>query len=90
MSTNQNCEFVEFEPGQWIYILENYSAPKNAWDWREHATSYGPFSSYETASAHLLRWHANPGGATINRFASVKRRPPDETLRHLVRDARLR
>jgi hypothetical protein len=37
-------------------------APKNSWDWREHARAYGPFPSQDAAVKHLQSNHANPGG----------------------------
>lgn len=91
MSTNSECEFIQVEPTKWFYILEDYSAPKNAWDWREHATCYGPFPTEDAADAHLRRNHANPGGATVSEL------PPgvtsldltkDETLARLIKEAR--
>jgi hypothetical protein len=72
MSTNSECEFIEPTPGQWFYILEDYNAPKNAWDWREHARCYGPFPSYNAADKHLIRNHANPGGSSTVDHASFR------------------
>jgi len=65
MSTGLNCEFVEPKSGEWYYILEDWNAPKQAWDWRDFATAYGPFASEEEANEHLRENHANPGGAEI-------------------------
>ena len=62
MSTGLNCEFVSPKGDLWYYILEDYSAPKVTWDWKEYATCYGPFSSFEAAYNHLHRCHSNPGG----------------------------
>lgn len=62
MSTNSNCSFLEVKKGEWYYILEDFNAPKNAWDWREYATAYGPFRDFDTAHQHLHDHHANPGG----------------------------
>lgn len=62
MSTNSNCEIIQVKPAEWYYILEHTFAPKNAWDWREHASAYGPFPDEEKALEHLIRNHANPGG----------------------------
>lgn len=62
MSTGLECEFIEAKRDQWYYLLENGSAPKNAWDWREYATAYGPFPSENAAEEHLDENHANPGG----------------------------
>ena len=64
MSTNSECEFVEQDDG-WIYRLEDYHAPKNAWDWRENSKTYGPFPSFEVAVQHLRDHHANPGGYSV-------------------------
>ena len=68
MSTNSECLIIQVRPDQWYYILEDYNAPKNAWDWREYATSYGPFVSEEAADEHLADNHANPGGSTTMRL----------------------
>lgn len=67
MSTGCECEFVEHEDGTWTYRLEDYHAPKNAWDWREYSTEYGPFGSYPEATDHLHRNHANPGGWSVHK-----------------------
>lgn len=63
MSTGLNCEFIEPVQGKWFYILQDSFAPKIEWDWREHATCYGPFDSEEMANEHLRNNHANPGGS---------------------------
>lgn len=65
MSTNSECEFFIFN-AQHFYVLEHYNAPKNAWDWRDHATCYGPFPTREKAKEDLDRNHANPGGWNEN------------------------
>jgi hypothetical protein len=65
MSTNSECHFFQWgEGGKWYYLLEDYNAPKNAWDWREYATCYGPFDTEEKADYALRNGHANPGGST--------------------------
>lgn len=69
MSTGLSCEFLWLKAagkpdGEWFYILEDWNAPKNAWDWHEYATAYGPFPTEAAANEHLRRHHANPGGAT--------------------------
>lgn len=66
MSTNSECAFIEVEKGKWYYILEDYNAPKNSWDWMEYATCYGPFPDYEAANTHLSANHPNPGGCSIS------------------------
>ena len=62
MSSGLNCHFLENEPGKWYYLLEQWNAPKTAWDWRENADCYGPFPTFEKAHEHLGRHHSNPGG----------------------------
>ena len=61
MSTGLNCELLETNDG-WFYILEHGNAPKEAWDWMDYATAYGPFTSKAAATRHLGTNHANPGG----------------------------
>lgn len=68
MSTNNECMVVEYKPGQWYYVLEHYNAPKNSWDWREHASAYGSFSSEEAALRHLAKNHANPGSHYVETY----------------------
>ena len=86
MSTGLNCTFEETEPGKWYYVLEDYGAPKNAWDWRENATAYGPFGSLDDAIDHLGRMHANPGGYFVNRYSD--RAKLSAVLRELIAKAR--
>jgi hypothetical protein len=62
MSTGLNCVFLEEKPGRWHYVLEDYNAPKNSWDWMEYAKAYGPFQTEDKAADHLSDHHANPGG----------------------------
>lgn len=86
MSTGLECFFAEVTPGEWFYVLEHGSAPKNAWDWKEYATAYGPFASFEDARDHLQRHHANPGG-----WSSYEYEPNaewSETEQRLFADAR--
>jgi hypothetical protein len=90
MSTGCNCVFVEVKPGEWFYILEDYSAPKNAWDWREYAEAYGPFPTYEVANAHLHDNHANPGGHWTHKYDPAKPYRPDEVETKLFEAARNR
>jgi hypothetical protein len=91
MSTNSECAFIERKPGEWFYILEDYHAPKNAWDWREYATAYGPFPTEEAAQQHLFDNHANPGGASITPYQDgyveddVAKRLFDEAPKHTRR-----
>lgn len=60
MSRQRGCEFIEPEPGKWYMLLDD-SDIANAWDWRENADCYGPFSSLDTAFEELYK-HSNPGG----------------------------
>lgn len=90
MSTGLECEFVPVTTSTpspttvWFYILENWNAPKMAWDWREYATAYGPFASYEEADAHLTKNHPNPGGHMICDPVTE----PDRVLADLIKGAR--
>lgn len=85
-STNSECEFIEFEPNKWYYILEDYDAPEDAWDWRMNATAYGPFRTEDNANEHLVSNHANPGGATIEEYSPEHAK--DEVLVDLIKKAR--
>jgi hypothetical protein len=64
MSVCRNCEFFEYQPGSWYYIVENTNSPKNCWDWTEpeYSEVCGPFRSQDEAHTHLHENHANPGG----------------------------
>ena len=84
MSTNSECSIIEVSTNKWFYILEDYNAPKNAWDWREHASAYGPFPSEEAAIKHLDDNHANPGGFGTSPL------PQGVTTRDLDKDATLK
>jgi hypothetical protein len=88
MSTGLNCEFVNVEDKGWYYILEHGNAPKNAWDWREYASAYGPFTSEEQAQTHLHNNHANPGGWSSGEV-SKEQLKGDKTLQDLLKDARI-
>jgi hypothetical protein len=83
-STGLSCELIEWKPGEWYYILEHGNAPKNAWDWREYASAYGPFSSEEEAHDHLSNNHANPGGYSVDTY---RERGKDEVMDRLIADA---
>lgn len=85
MSTNSECLFIEYKPGQWFYILEDYHAPKNAWDWMEYATAYGPFASFDTADTHLQENHANPGGYSTHGYREDETH--SESLERLIKEA---
>jgi hypothetical protein len=81
MSTNRSCEFFEFEPHVWFYLLE-YDGFEDAWDWRENAGCYGPFGGLDEARIHLRENHANPGGSMVARYEPAY--SADETLKALV------
>lgn len=85
MSTGLNCFFIEVEPGAWYYLLEEGNAPKNAWDWREFSTAYGPFGDVKQAQTHLMDEHANPGGWTVDPYEPG--RQPDEVLAAKIAEA---
>ncbi len=84
-STGLECQFIEYKPGQWYYLLENWNSPKGAWDWREFAFAYGPFSSYKAAREHLADYHANPGGSSTLEYAPEH--AEDDVLKKLIADA---
>lgn len=86
MSTGFECNFVEFQPGAWYYVLQRWDCPRGAWDWREYADCYGPFPSKEAADEHLRDHHANPGGSSTIRYSPDH--ATDEVLVRLVREAR--
>lgn len=84
MSTGLECEMIEEAEGVWWYMLEQGSAPKNAWDWREYADLYGPHVSYEAACEHLRANHANPGGHGVTERANFT---PDANFERLKAEA---
>jgi hypothetical protein len=85
MSTNSNCHFIEVEPGEWYYLLEDSNAPKDAWDWREFATAYGPFADLAKAQQDLHEEHANPGGAWVLPYKADQKL--DEVVRARIAEA---
>src|SRR5690554_5376739 len=58
-STGQDCRFIEEQPGEWYYELE---------DWGGEYTQYGPFKSLEEGERHLRDNHANPGGWSVHYY----------------------
>jgi len=80
MSTGLNCDFFEPEKDKWYYVLQDWSCPVGAFDWREHATCYGPFHSEDDAIRHLSDNHANPGGWGTTPFEDFKTSPVWEKL----------
>ncbi len=83
MSTGLECEFVKVN-GEYFLVLEEGTAPKQVWDWREFAKAYGPFRSELQARDFLCAHFANPGGYTC---AGDKDIEPDEVLADLLKDA---
>lgn len=91
MSTNSECLFVQIKADEWFYVLEDYSAPKNAYNWMDHATAYGPFKTEDEANKHLRDNHANPGGScTEELIEGVAERDlsGDDVLSNLIAEAR--
>lgn len=86
MSTNSECEIVGLDNGQWFWVLEDYNAPKNAWDWREYASCGGPYSTADRAHADMLRGRANPGGHGKTEM-TVGQAMADKVLRELIEGA---
>lgn len=85
MSTNSECHIFEYQPNQWYYLLQDWSCPHGAWDWREHASCFGPFNTDDAAITHLGRNHANPGGWWRMEYAEFK---TDEVYDKAVKEAR--
>ena len=88
MSTGLECLFLEKNDGEWYYILENWNAPKHAWDWLDYATAYGPFNSEAKAREDLSTNHANPGGSSMIRrdhykqLSDSQREKYEDLIRH--------
>lgn len=85
MSSNLECLIFEAAPGQWYYALESDFGHKNAWDWREEASAYGPFDTNDAAVEHLLNNHSNPGGWSDEPFNPE--RPLSAVMQRLVAEA---
>jgi len=64
MSQILETVFIEPQPGQWYYLLEEPTAPTEAMDWRDYAKAIGPFSSYEEADAYFCENEVSTSGAT--------------------------
>lgn len=84
MSTNSECMFIERKPGQWFYALENCDAPKNSFDWIEHAQAFGPFKSFDVAREHLRANHANPGGYHMVSYEDHTKQEERPALKQLL------
>lgn len=66
MSSNRNLGFIEQTPNNWFYVLEDWSAPSDSWDWHEYAKAYGPFSNLEAAQEHQYDFsRISTGGSEI-------------------------
>jgi len=68
VSTGYQCLFFKWAENEWYYLLQDWTCPVGAWDWREYSTAYGSFEDKEKAIDHLNNNHANPGGwiTTVN------------------------
>ncbi len=66
MSIGLECCFVERNFGEWYYLLENSTTPKNAYDWRDYANAYGPFKSQDLAHKDLIANHSS-----LDRFSVI-------------------
>lgn len=90
MSTGSECQFLEIRRNAWYYILEDGGAPDDAWDWRDYASAYGPFSSFDLAHDHLRENHANPGGhweRALQAGEETLLTDRDKTLARLIAEA---
>lgn len=76
----------ENQPNEWYYALESSFGDKNAFDWREDASAYGPFTTYDEACKHLAAHHSNPGGHSMIEFADMQNER-DEVTEELVKGA---
>ena len=66
MSTGLNCQMLKNpKTGEWFYVLQSFSCPAFANDWRDYSRATGPFASEAEADEHLGKNEANPGGYTI-------------------------
>ena len=85
MSTGLECEFVEYTPGTWYYVLQYKFPSAQEEDWWDYAHAFGPFASYDAAWDHLRRTQPNPGGHLYSEY------DPQymglETLRNLIAEA---
>jgi hypothetical protein len=61
----QELHFIEVSAGEWFYVLEHKSAPKDAWDWMENADAFGPFPTLEAAQDHEYQSDSDTSGAEI-------------------------
>lgn len=87
MSTGLECEFIEYEPGRWYYILQNWDCPRMCWDWHEYATAYGPFTTEEEADQHLRDTQPNPGGSSTQAYDEIHAARRNAVLVDLIKHA---
>jgi hypothetical protein len=88
VSTGLECFFIEVEPRQWYYVLQNGDCPVQAWDWREYATAYGSFDTFEQAVEHMHKNHPNPGGYWGETYDPDAPPKVDDVLKGLIAEAR--
>lgn len=88
MSTGYSCTFVRTKGDEWFYAIEDGWGPKNAFDWRDFAVSFGPFKTEDEAINHMQANHANPGSWYTNDNAENK--DLDATWDKLIAQARQR
>lgn len=87
MSTGFECEYVEYQPGEWYWVLQDWDCPKGAWNWREYATVTGPFTTEDEARKHLLANNANPGGSWTIPYAELASHDGAESYAKLIAEA---
>ncbi len=81
MVCDLTCEFIEPTRDTWFYIIQNWTCPSDAWDWREDATCYGPFRTYEEGKEHLKASFCDSENQNIFPFAYYQ---PDDTYQKLI------
>jgi hypothetical protein len=67
MSTGATCHFIEKNQNKWYYELQDWPYGECS----EYST-YGVFSTYESAVEHLVKNHANPGGWSVSEYIETK------------------
>lgn len=87
MGQSRELHYIEPEPKRWFYVLEDADAPKDAWDWHDHAKCYGPFETDHEAHDHLFRESGvRTTGATITGHEDYR---PSLSLERLIARATL-
>jgi hypothetical protein len=88
MSTGLECLFLGRSKEEWYYVLENWDAPKNAFDWLDYATAYGPFKNEDKAREDLNYNHPNPGGSSCidpdhySKLSDSQREKYEDLIKH--------